>query len=274
HHEEVSALVEEILIPVTSFFRNPESFEYLKTVVLPRYMKKWDETVPLRIWVPGCSTGEEAYSIAITLSEFLDNAKLHAKLQIFASDISEPSIQKARTGVYPESIARDVDKGRLRRFFQKEEEGYRIAKEIRDICLFSKQDVTTDPPFARIDIVSCRNVLIYFAPELQKRAIRIFHYALNPGGILWLGRSESISQYSHFFGAADKTNKFYTKKEIANSARIEFPIVPYPASSSIVVKSKFAEVRTPPNDIQREVDRITIQQYAPPGVVINDSFEI
>lgn len=277
HPEEVKTLVEEMLIQVTSFFRDPETFDCLKTQILPKYMTDWDQRIPLRIWVPGCATGEEAYSIAMIVFEFLEKAKLSAKLQIFASDVSELAIQKARMGVYPESGVKDVSKGRLRRYFEKTETGYRIAKQVRDTCLFSTQDVTADPPFARVDIISSRNVLIYFAPELQKRVVPIFHYALNPGGILWLGKSESIGQFSNLFAVENRTGKFYSKKQTATPVRIEFPVPRYPVESLTAATPKIAEVGAAVNDVndvQREADRIAIREYAPPGVVINDSCEI
>src|SRR5262249_15021033 len=143
-------------------------------------------------------------------------------LQIFASDISEPSLQRARSGIYPESIVKDVSSGRLNRFFEKMEGGYRIAKWIHDTCLFSRQDITADPPFAKIDLISFRNVLIYFTSELQKRVIPILHYALNPGGILWLGHSETVSGFGNLFTLEDRTNKFYSKKTTATPHRLYF----------------------------------------------------
>ena len=227
HAEEVKTLFNDILIQVTNFFRDPEAFDSLKTQIFPKILKNWDQTVPFRVWVPGCSTGEEAYSIAIVFLEFMDKAKIHPQIQIFASDISEPAIQKARAAVYPETITKDVSRARLRRFFEKTEGGYRIAKWVRDTCLFSRQDVTADPPFAKVDLVSCRNVLIYFTSDLQKRVVPILHYALNPGGILWLGRAETITSFSNLFALEDKVNKFYSKKTITTPLHFEFPTARY-----------------------------------------------
>ena len=222
--EEARTVFADILIHVTGFFRDPAAYESLKTRILPKYMQNWDPATPFRVWVPGCSTGEEAYSIAIVFYEHLEKAKTRPSLQIFASDISEPSLQRARSAIYPESIVRDVSKARLSRYFEKlEGGGYRIAKWVRDTCLFSRHDITSDPPFAKIDMISCRNVLIYFTSELQKRVVPILHYALNPGGILWLGRSETISGFGNLFALEDKTNKFYSKKTVASSARFYFP---------------------------------------------------
>ena len=272
HPEELKTLFDDILIQVTSFFRDPEAFESLKSHILPRCMKDWDRNVPFRVWVPGCSTGEEAYSIAIAFFEFLDKAKVRSQLQIFASDISEPAIQKGRAAVYPESIAKDVSRARLRRFFEKTQGGYRIAKWVRDTCLFSRQDVTADPPFAKIDLISCRNVLIYFTALLQKRVVPILHYSLNPGGILWLGGSETISGFANLFALQDKTNKFYLKKTITAPLRFEFPVSRY-LGERLPAERKIPGAVTL-QDVEREADRVAIEEYAPPGVVINDAFEI
>jgi two-component system CheB/CheR fusion protein len=274
HPEEVKTLFDDLLIQVTSFFRDPEAFDFLKAHILPKLMKETNRRVPIRIWFPGCSTGEEAYSIAIVFLELLEKTKDRRQLQIFASDISEQAIQRARKGLYAETTAKDVSKARLRRFFEKTEGGYRIAKSVRDTCLFSKQDVASDPPFAKIDLISCRNVLIYFTSELQKRVFPIFHYALKPGGILWLGRSETVGQSSNLFATEDRANKFYSKKQITTPVKIEFPVghqVPEPLAAT---RRKMLESTPPLGDVQREADRVALQQYAPPSVVINDAYEV
>lgn len=271
HREEVKMLFEDLLIRVTGFFRDPQAFEWLKSHVLPKYMKDWDKNAPFRVWVPGCSTGEEVYSIAMIFLEFLDRSKVRPQLQIFASDISEKAIRKARAGVYPESIANDVSKTRLRHFFEETEGGYRIGKWIRDTCLFSKQDITSDPPFAKIDLISCRNVLIYFAPELQKRVLPMFHYALNPGGILWLGRSETISGFANLFTIENKSNRFYLKNNIATPFRLEFPIARQPADS-IAARGKMPAFSL--QEVQHEADRVAMHEYVPPGIVINNAHDI
>src|SRR5262245_20725516 len=270
HPDEVQALFADILIHVTGFFRDPQAYEALKTRVLPQYLENWDPSIPFRVWVPGCSSGEEAYSIAIVFSEVLDKLKVHPTLQIFASDISEPSLQKARAAVYPEAISKDVSKQRLNRFFEKVAGGgYRISKKIRDTCLFSKHDITTDPPFAKIDLIACRNVLIYFTSDLQKRVVPILHYALNPGGILWLGRSESIASFGSLFTMDDRANKFYSKKTIATPLRLQFSTArEFP--EALVMRSVPRPLATL-QDVQAEADRVAVQQYAPPGVVINDA---
>ncbi len=178
---EVEALYQDILINVTSFFREEETFEALKESVFPEILKTKNADTPIRLWVPGCSTGQEAYSLAIALVEFLETQPVRPPIQIFATDLSETgSLVKAREGVYPENIVAQVSPERLRRFFAKEQETYRINKSIRDLCVFARQNVAADPPFSHLDLISCRNVLIYLTPVLQKRVIPTFHYALNP----------------------------------------------------------------------------------------------
>jgi two-component system CheB/CheR fusion protein len=272
HPDEVTGLFGDILIHVTGFFRDPEAYQTLKTRILPKIMAHRDTNVAFRVWVPGCSTGEEAYSIAITYFECLDKAKVRPPLQLFASDISEASIQRARAAAYPNTITKDLSKAQLKRFFEQVEGGYRVVKWVRECCLFSRQDLTTDPPFAKIDLISCRNVFIYFTPELQKRVFPVLHYALNPGGILWLGRSETISGFGNLFTMEDRPNKFYSKKVTATSIGL-----PFPASRrlfTVVPAQKVPSVENGLLRVQAEADRVAIEQYAPPGVVINDAGEI
>src|SRR5437762_9073532 len=189
HPAEVEALHEDLLIKVTSFFRDPAAFEALTAEVFPSILKHRSPVEPIRIWVPGCSTGEETYSQAIALLEFLRHRRADIPIQLFGTDLGQGSIEKARAGVYPQSIAADVSPERLRRFFVKVEGCYRINKMIRDACVFARQNLLQDPPFSRIDVISCRNVLIYLGPVLQKRIMPIFHYALKPRGFLMLGNS-------------------------------------------------------------------------------------
>ncbi len=190
---EVNALYQDILINVTSFFRNPEAFESLKQVVYPVILRsRGSSSGPIRMWVPGCSTGEETYSHAISLVEFLSEERTEVPIQIFGTDLSDNAVQRARAGVYKESIEADISPMRLRRFFHKSDGGYQVSKIIRDLCIFSTQNVFSDPPFSRMDLVSCRNVMIYLGQSLQKRVIPIFHYALNPNGFLVIGNTEGL----------------------------------------------------------------------------------
>lgn len=272
HPEEAKALFADFLIQVTGFFRDPEAFEVLKKIVLPEYMKDREKKAPFRVWVPGCSTGEEAYSLAILLLEFFSAPRPSVPIQIFASDISEQAIQRARSGIYPESIAADLSKERLHRFFEPVEGGYRIAKVVRDLCLFARHDVITDPPFAKLDLISCRNLLIYFTVDLQKHVLPIFHYALNPSGILMLGRSETTSAVANLFGPADKTNKVYIRNNVATPIRVQLPLMPYVPEnlSANIVPTKARHI----HDLMREADRLTLLRYAPAGVVATEDMEI
>jgi two-component system, chemotaxis family, CheB/CheR fusion protein len=215
---ELEALYEDILIHVTSFFREPKSFQAMKSEVFPKLMSSKPPGEPLRVWVPGCSTGEEAYSIAIVLLEYLADRAPSTPMQIFGTDISEGAIDKARAGVYPESSVADISPERMRRFFVKVEGGYQITKSVREMCIFARQDLAKDPPFSRLDLVSCRNVLIYMGPLLQKKVMGIFHYALKPSGFLVLGKSESISGYSALFTPVDRISKIHVKNPVETPA--------------------------------------------------------
>ncbi|HEX9276046.1 MAG TPA: chemotaxis protein CheB, partial [Casimicrobiaceae bacterium] len=209
---ELEALYQDILINVTSFFREPETFEALKNSVFPQILQNKPADAPIRIWVPGCSTGQEAYSLVMALLEFLEDKPGRPGIQMFATDLSEPLLQRARDGVYPENIEAEVTPERLRRFFTRQDNQYRVSKAIREMCLFAKQNVAADPPFSRVDLISCRNLLIYLAPALQKRVIPTFHYALNPNGFLLLGASETIGAFSDLFAPVDREHRIYCRK--------------------------------------------------------------
>jgi two-component system CheB/CheR fusion protein len=212
---EVDALFRDLLIGVTSFFRDPQAFQALEEQVIPQI---FDNTPPgsvIRVWSTGCSTGEEAYSIAILLQERMEALKQGWTLQVFASDIDRHAIAAARAAVYPASVAADISPQRLARFFTAEADGsaYRINKSIRDLLVFSEHDLLRDPPFSRLDLISCRNLLIYLGAELQKSIIPLFHYALNPSGMLFLGTSESVGGYFNLFSVLDRKAKIYQRQE-------------------------------------------------------------
>ncbi|HEY3990924.1 MAG TPA: chemotaxis protein CheB [Acidobacteriaceae bacterium] len=280
NRNEVNALYQDLLINVTSFFRNPEAFETLKQVVYPAMLQgrgSWNS--PIRIWVPGCSTGEETYSHVISLVEYLEEERREVPIQIFGTDLSESAIQRARAGVYKESIEFDVGPVRLRRFFHKSDGGYQISKAIRDVCIFSTQNVFNDPPFSRMDLVSCRNVMIYLSQSLQKRVIPIFHYALNPTGFLMIGSSEGLlGAGSDLFEMADKKQKLYRKKLASPPITFGFSIDPPEQDKERVQTAapppRPAETVKLPLELQREADRLLLARYAPPAVVINDKLEI
>ena len=194
--DEAQALADDIFIHVTRFFRDPECFRALQKRVLAKLRAKRSAGDAIRIWVPGCSTGEEVYSIAMLLLEQLGEQANRTKIQIFGTDIQERAVEHARAGIYTEAGVSGVSPARLKRFFVQADHGYQIQKSIRDLCVFARHDLAKDPPFSRLDLISCRNVLIYMGPPLQKRVFSIFQYALKPGGLLFLGNSESISDYS------------------------------------------------------------------------------
>ena len=270
---EVDALFQDLLINVTSFFREPEAFEVLKKKVFPRLLKDRPPQTPIRVWVPGCSTGEEAYSLAIALLEFLGHQGASEPMQIFATDLSERAIEKARAGVYPGGIAADVSAARLRRFFAKHDGGFQISKAVRDLCVFARQDVTTDPPFSRLDLISCRNLLIYLGPVLQKRVMPTFHYALNPGGMLLLGGSESVGGFADLFTLADSRHKLYLRKPAAHRMAFELPLPGRPEAAAEPGRPAVPAVAGG-FDYQKEADRIVLGRYTPPGVVVNEDLDI
>ncbi|MEG4085125.1 chemotaxis protein CheB [Microcoleus sp. POL10_C6] len=271
---EVTALYEEILIHVTSFFRDPEAFEKLKELVFPTITQNKSAETPIRIWVAGCSTGEEVYSIAICLLEFLGDQVIQPPIQIFATDIGEQAIGKARSGVYSENQMVDVSPERRTRFFIAEARGsYRISKAVRELCVFARQDLGSDPPFSNIDLVSCRNVLIYLGESLQKKVMPIFHYSLKPTGFLLLGTSESTGEFSYLFTSLDKKSKIYTKKLTATRPHFSFTPSSYPVAKAREreeVKNNF----TNSLDLQQETDQLILNRYAPASVVVNEQMKI
>lgn len=273
HPSELDELFQDILINVTSFFRDPEVFDALKERVFPAILEgRRDETV--RIWVAGCSTGEEAYSIAIALLESLGERAAGTAIQIFASDIDAKAIDKARAGIYPEGIKADVSPARLQRFFTKVPAGYQISKSIRDLCLFAVQNVAKDPPFSRMDLICCRNLMIYLSSVLQKKVLQVFHYGLKPNGFLLLGGSESIAGSADLFSMLDKKNKIYSKKSIATLRRHDFSPVPsyvVPYSPEQTVSSQAAVTIA---ELVQQAERIMLGEYAPPSVIINQEMEI
>ncbi|MBM0743983.1 PAS domain-containing protein [Phormidium sp. CLA17] len=274
HPDEVKALYEEILIHVTSFFRDAEVFDQLTQTVFPIITQDKSAETPIRIWVAGCATGEEVYSIAICLLEFLKNQAMHSSIQIFATDISDPAINKARSGIYSESQMAEVSAERREAFFIPLEGGsYQICKAVRELCVFARQDLSRDPPFSNLDLISCRNVLIYMGEELQQRLMPLFHYSLKPTGFLMLGTSESRGKYSDLFSLIDRKYKIYTKKPNANRTPFSFAI-----SKHSIAKVKDRKTMTQPSsngvDLQTQTDQLIANHYAPVGVVVNDKLEI
>jgi two-component system CheB/CheR fusion protein len=272
--KEADALYRDLLINVTSFFRDPELFDALKNTVFPAICKKEAGLTPLRVWIPGCSTGQEAYSFAMALVEFFDDKPPQPPIQIFATDLSDPpALDRARTGIYPEGIELEVTPERLRRFFVKEDHVYRVEKSIREMCIFARQNVTSDPPFSHVDVISCRNVLIYLATPLQKRVLPTLHYALNTPGYLVLGTAETVGDNTDLFELVDRDNKIYRKKENGARPYVQFSL---DEMNSPVLSGarRFGTALPPSTDFQREADRILLGRYAPPGVLVTENFEI
>jgi two-component system CheB/CheR fusion protein len=267
---ERDALYQDILIHVTSFFREPETYQTLKTQIIPKLMAGKAEPDALRVWVPGCSTGEEAYSIAIVLAEYFGHRRGKTPVQIFATDLSEPAIDYARAGVYGGSTLAEVSPERLAQFFVKSNGRYQVAQSIRDMCTFARQDLTQDPPFSRIDLISCRNVLIYFEPLLQRKVLAAFHYALNKNGVLQLGKSETLNAVPDLFTPVERKGKFYRKQVAAHNPYF----VAMAAGHSTSQPDKPLKPATPAADLQREADRIVWSRYAHAGVIVDKDLQI
>jgi two-component system, chemotaxis family, CheB/CheR fusion protein len=270
---EAESLYHDMLIHVTSFFREPEVFEALKKFVFPPLFKVRAPASPVRIWVPGCSSGEEVYSTAIALLECLGDDRNGVAAKIFGTDIDDNAVNQARQGKYLENIANDVSLERLRRFFNRVDGGYQISKSIRDLCVFARQDVTRDPPFSSLDLVSCRNVLIYLGPVLQKQVLPIFHYALKPSGYLLLGTSETVGAFNDLFRPVEPKHRIYARKESAQRTVFYFDTPDLPTGEPYSGGPGAAHELTA-LEIQREADRLVLSKYAPAGVVVTENLDI
>ncbi len=266
---EQDALYQDLLIPVTSFFRDQKVFDTLCESVFPNIIKNKASGEPVRIWVAGCSTGEEAYSLAMCLKEFLGDKQ--DKVQIFATDISEPAIAKARAGIYSKSEVECVTTHRLQEFFTKMHGSYQVNKQVRDMCVFAVHNFLKDPPFGKIDFVSCRNVLIYMEPYLQKKALTTFHYALNPKGFLLLGKSETSGTVPDLFAASGKNDKLFTRKDVPGRFMHVTSLSSEQNLSDLNANSKSQNKHT---DFQKTADDLMLKQYTPAGVVVNEAMDI
>ncbi|BAY60076.1 signal transduction histidine hinase [Calothrix brevissima NIES-22] len=270
---EVLALYQDMLITVTNFFRDRESFDALKTKVFPIITQNSTPDSHIRIWVAGCSTGQEAYSIAICLLEFLGNQVINTTIQIFATDINDAVIEIARIGIYTPSQVAEVSPERLQRLFVQVEGGYQISKPVRELCVFARQNLIADPPFSHLDLITCRNVLIYLGSAVQKKVLPLFHYGLKPTGFLMLGTSETVGEFSDLFTLLDRKSKIYSRK-----------MAPARLGIDLIANNYSLKVSTPQlavddhiwNDMemQRTADQIVLNQYAPVGVIINNDLEI
>ena len=264
---EVELLCEEMIPRVTRFFRDAEVFVALKQRVFPQFLNTGD--APIRIWVPGCASGEEVYAIAICLLEFLKEHAAHSAIQIFGTDLSALAIQQARKGFYPEKIAEDVSAERLRRFFLKRDDGYQISAGVREICTFASHDLTSDPPYSKIDLISCRNVLIYL-DSIQTRIIPMFHYALKPAGFLMLGAMETARRYADLFTPTDKNSQIYAKKHATqHQLRSWGAVKAAPPARTRMTGDVWEDA-----DVQKRADRVVLAEYAPGGVVVNEHWQV
>ena len=270
--EEAQNLCADLLISVTSFFRDTDAFEHLEKTVLEGLVKSHDAGHPVRIWVPGCATGEEAYSLAMLVIEKISTLRKDVKLQMFASDVDERALTIARNGVYPDSIAEDVSAARLKRFFTKEDHSYRVTPELRDAVVFANQNILADAPFSKLDLISCRNLMIYLTPDAQERVIRMFHFALNNGGILFLGSSETTSNHDALFEPLSRKYRVYKRVGHARSRAFDFPIVQRPYANTAVIPAR-NQFQVAGNTLAELSQSLLIEHYAPAAVLINAQSE-
>ena len=273
HPEEIHDFYRDILISVTSFFREPEMFEALARI-LPQYLQTRANDEPFRIWVPGCATGEEVYSLAILISEVLETTNKSVALQVFGTDISESAIDRARSGIYAMDVVAGIPAERVRRFFSQTDSSFRIKQQVRESCVFARHDLTSDPPFSQMDLVSCRNVFIYLSSALQQRVLPTLHYSLKPGGMLILGSAESVGNRSDLFGVIDNENRIYSKKAVP--ARLSVDHLK-PTDTSVVSPPPRPRSAIPfpaAMDLENRSARILRDLYAPAGVLINDDMQV
>src|SRR5262245_20181668 len=276
--KEVRELFNDLLINVTRFFRDELAFKALAKKFIPALIRNKRRKGELRAWVPGCATGEEVYSLAVCILEALGAAASTMRIQIFGTDLSESAIDRARLGIYSSAIEKDVSPERLQRFFKKLDSTYQINRSVRDLCTFARQNITADPPFSRLDLISCRNVLIYLGAQLQKRAFPLFHYALNPGGYLMLGPSETVGIFSDMFELVDRSSKIYAKKVLPGRPELDLHI---PHGTFREIKTLEAPRLAPApegrdfnSQVQQMADRIMLGGYAPSAVVVDENMMV
>jgi two-component system CheB/CheR fusion protein len=277
--QEVEALFRDLLIGVTNFFRDPEAFAALETTIIPRIFADKPSGSTIRVWICGCSTGEEAYSIAILLQEYVETSKQNYAIQLFATDIDKQAIDQARKGFFPVGIANDITPERLARFFTLESDAktYRIHKGIRDMLVFSEQDVIKDPPFSKLDLITCRNLMIYMGGELQKKVIPLFHYALNQDGFLLLGTSETVGEFGALFATIDRKQKLYQRKDDGyNAQRVALATFSPPTMELDAALRQPAVKKTFPQNIplQALAESALLQQVVQAGILVNRQGEI
>ncbi|MGB5665490.1 MAG: CheR family methyltransferase, partial [Maribacter sp.] len=268
NQDEILKLFQELLIGVTSFFRDKEAFEAFEKIVVPHIINNKSDGDTIRIWVPGCSTGEEAYSLAILFDEAMHKQTKAIKVQIFASDLDENAINRARQGVYPETISVDISPKRLSRYFHGDKNTYRIKKEIRDQVIFAEHNLIKDPPFSKQDIVSCRNLLIYLNVEAQRKVFAIFHYALNPEGILFLGNSESLGEYASLFEVMERKHKIFKFKDVKQGKMPDIGHL-FKESTPLKTINTSAPKREWQNSLAGITEKMLLANFAPACAIIN-----
>jgi two-component system CheB/CheR fusion protein len=274
HPDELDSLYEDLFIKVTSFFRDPEAFGTLKQRIFPQILLAKPSGAPVRVWVAGCATGEEAYSMAICLIEVMQSLGKAAKVEIFATDISDSALRKARIGYYDQTIESHVSPERRLQFFTRDGLGYRVKQSLRDSCVFARHDVTSDPPFSRVDLISCRNVLIYLGPSIQKRILGTFHFALAPGGYLLLGNAETIGAAADLFSVIDKQGRIFAKSDVVRGRKLP-DFLTQPASDRMVTHSFPSRAQIDKHlDINGEADLAVNAKFMPPGVVIDQQMDV
>ncbi|MDR3569887.1 MAG: CheR family methyltransferase [Syntrophobacteraceae bacterium] len=278
HHNpgEIEALFQDLLIGVTSFFRDPEAYTFLKMEILPDLLTRGSEHEPFRVWAAGCSSGEEVYSIVIMLVECLDELGLRKELQVFGTDLDQFAIEKAREGRYPENIAADVSPRRLERFFQKENSGFEVRKMVREPVVFAGHNVLKDPPFSRLDLLVCRNLMIYLEPRAQKKILPLFHYALRPGGVLFLGSSETVGEFADLFSPVNKKWSLYRRLDVSPELQpaVEFPTRGRPRIGA--ARPPLGHPSRDPGDfaIAEATAHLLLEGHSPACVVVNRRGEI
>jgi len=271
--EEVTLLFRDLLIGVTNFFRDPGAFEMLEKSVIPALFEGKGASDIVRIWVPGCATGEEVYSLAILIREHMETLRLKPKVQLFATDIDENALVVARTGRYPEPLLENVSKHRLKRFFSGDDVSYSVNKDIRDLCIFSAHSVIKDPPFSRIDLISCRNLLIYFGIDFQARVIPVFHFALKPKGYLFLGTAENVSQFSDLFAPVDKKQRIFQRRDHVTSP-LQFSAFS-PVGRQIPTSNEMRrEHAGMASNLRHAVEARVLERFSPAHVVVNREGDI
>ncbi|WP_169603517.1 EAL domain-containing protein [Methylococcus geothermalis] len=270
---ELDRLAEDLLIGVTAFFRDAEAFEFLDRILVPALCERSNTERPVRCWIAGCSTGEEAYSIAILLTEGFERAQRPTRLQIFATDVDTDALEIARLGLYSESALAGVSESRLQRYFVREGTGYRIAKQIRESVVFAPHNLISDPPFSKLDLVVCRNVLIYLNAKTQKTLLEIFHFILNPGGLLFLGSSESLGEAAHLFDEISKPWRIFRRNDTSAAVRPSLPLFP-PASTARMAEGRVLSADRGGHDIQERLYRSLLERHAPTLIVANGRHEV